>query len=339
VAQQNPSDNTPPNADAVEAVHRLAAIVESSDDGIISKDLNGIIQTWNKGAERIFGYAAEEVVGKSITLVIPQELHHQEPDILRRIAAGERVDRFETVRQRKDGSRFHVSLTISPIRNPGGRIVGASKIARDISDLRQSLERQDLLLREMNHRVKNLFAVASGVVALSARSASTPAELASAIQSRLSALSRAHELILPSTAASMSGSTIPLSDLVRTILSPYDRAEKPIHIEGPALDCGSVASTSFALLLHEFATNSVKHGALGDPEGRVAVNWTVDGDVLSLRWLEQRHVASEPAERASGFGTFLVEATARSMAAKINRVWSPKGITIEARIPRERLTS
>jgi len=339
VAKQTTSRETTISADAVEAAQRLAAIVESSDDGIVSKDLNGIVQTWNKGAERIFGYTAEEMVGKSITLVIPPELQHQEPEILRRIAAGERVDRYETVRQRKDGSRFHVSLTISPIRNPDGRIVGASKIARDISDLRQSQERQDLLLREMNHRVKNLFAVASGVVALSARSASSPAELASAIQSRLSALSRAHELILPSTAAGMSGSAVHLADLVYTILSPYDRADNPIRIEGPVLDCGSVASTSFALLLHEFATNSVKYGALGDPDGRVTVNWTVDGDALSLSWAEERPQASEPADQPSGFGTFLVDATARSMAAKINRVWSPKGVTIEVGIPRERLAA
>src|SRR5579859_306689 len=116
-AKQVLSREKPINTDAVEAAQRLAAIVESSDDAIVSKDLNGIVQTWNKGAERIFGYTAEEIVGKSITLVIPPELHHQEPEILRRIAAGERVDRFETVRQRKDGSRFHVSLTISPIRN------------------------------------------------------------------------------------------------------------------------------------------------------------------------------------------------------------------------------
>ena len=145
---------------------RLAAIIESSDDAIIGKDLNGIIQTWNRGAERIFCYTAEEVVGKSITIVIPPELRHQEPVILERIGRGERIERMETVRQRKDGSQIFVSLTISPIRNPQGVIVGASKIGRDISDLKRSQERQALLLREMNHRVKNLFAVANGVVAL-----------------------------------------------------------------------------------------------------------------------------------------------------------------------------
>ncbi len=334
--QQSPS-HQPASNDAIEAAERLAAIVESSDDAIISKDLNGIVQSWNGGAERTFGYSADEIVGKSITLVIPLELQDQEPEILRRIAGGERVDRFETVRQRKDGSQFHVSLTISPIRNREGKIVGASKIARDISDLRRSQERQDVLLREMNHRVKNLFAVASGVVALSVRSASTPADLARAIQSRLAALSRAHELILPSTAAGMSGSTVLLPDLVRTVLSPYDSADRAIAMDGPALECGAVASTSFALLLHEFATNSVKYGALSGPEGRVTIKWLLDGDTLDLTWLEERpHTGAEP-NQTSGFGTFLVEATARSMAAKIDRTWSPQGLEIRIRIPRDRL--
>ncbi len=334
--KQSPSRQPAMSLDAIEAAQRLAAIVESSDDAILSKDLNGIIQSWNKGAERIFGYTAEEAVGKSITIVIPQELQDQEPEILRRIGKGERVDRFETVRQRKDGSQFHVSLTISPIRSHEGKIVGASKIARDISDLRRSQERQEVLLREMNHRVKNLFAVASGVVALSVRSAATPADLARAIQSRLAALSRAHELILPSTAG-LSGSTVPLAELVHTVLSPYDSADKAIIIEGPALECGSSASTSFALLLHEFATNSVKYGALADPDGRVAVTWALDGDTLHLNWSEERPGATAEPNQVSGFGTFLVEATARTMAAKIERVWSEHGLKIAIRIPLNKL--
>lgn len=325
------------SSDAIVVAQRLAAIVESSDDAIISKDLSGIIRSWNKGAEQIFGYTADEAVGQSITIVIPQELQDQEPDILRRIAAGQRVDRFETVRRRKDGSQFDVSLTISPIRNHEGKIIGASKIARDISDIRRSQERQNVLLREMNHRVKNLFAVASGVVALSVRSASTPAELANAIQSRLAALARAHELILPSTAAGMSDSTMLLPELVRTVLSPYDSTDRSITIDGPVLECGSGASTSFALLLHEFATNSVKYGALADPEGRVSVTWALDGNTLDLAWSEERpDIIAEPG-RASGFGTFLVEATVRSMAATIDRVWSRQGLKITVRIPRDRI--
>jgi len=110
----------------------LGAIIDSSDDAIISKTLDGVITTWNGGAQRIFGYAAEEVIGRPITLIIPEERLHEEPAILRRMRQGERVEHFETVRRRKDGTLVEVSVTISPVRTPDGRIVGISKIARDI---------------------------------------------------------------------------------------------------------------------------------------------------------------------------------------------------------------
>jgi PAS domain S-box-containing protein len=117
-----------------EASRHLAAIVESSDDAIVSKDLNGIITSWNAGAERLFGYSADEVIHKPITVIIPPERYHEEQQILDRINSGERVDHFDTVRRRKDGALINVSLTVSPIKHADGRVIGASKIARDISE-------------------------------------------------------------------------------------------------------------------------------------------------------------------------------------------------------------
>lgn len=119
---------------------RLAAIVDSADDAIISKDLNGIVRTWNEGAHRMFGYTPEEMVGQSILKLIPPELQHEEDEILRKLRAGERVDHYETTRVKKNGQRFEVSVTISPIKDETGRVIGASKIARDISD-RKRVER------------------------------------------------------------------------------------------------------------------------------------------------------------------------------------------------------
>src|SRR5437764_1705363 len=107
----------------VEAQARLAAIIESSDDAIVSKSLDGVVRTWNKGAERIFGWTADEVVGKPITIIIPKDRLEEEPEILRRIRSGERVDHFETIRQAKDGRLIHVSVTISPVRDETGRII------------------------------------------------------------------------------------------------------------------------------------------------------------------------------------------------------------------------
>ena len=117
-----------------EASRHLAAIVQSSDDAIVSKDLNSIITSWNEGAEKLFGFDAEEAVGKPITIIIPADRYHEEQQILDRIHGGERVDHFDTVRRRKDGTLLNVSLAVSPIKHPDGRVVGASKIARDISE-------------------------------------------------------------------------------------------------------------------------------------------------------------------------------------------------------------
>ncbi len=120
------------------AVLLLGAIVDSSDDAIISKDLNGTITSWNKGAERIFGYTAAEAVGRPVTLLIPLDRIEEEPNILARLKRGERVDHFETVRRRKDGTLLDISLTISPVKDPAGNVVGASKIARDITERKRA---------------------------------------------------------------------------------------------------------------------------------------------------------------------------------------------------------
>jgi PAS domain S-box-containing protein len=124
-----------------EARTRLAAIVESSEDAIIGKDAQGIINSWNSGAQKIFGYTSAEMVGQSIKVLLPDGHEHEEDEILNRIKQGETVDHFETMRRRKDGRSFNVSLTISPIKDASGKVVGASKIARDITGTKQ-LERQ-----------------------------------------------------------------------------------------------------------------------------------------------------------------------------------------------------
>jgi PAS domain S-box-containing protein len=139
---------------AEERAQQLVSIVESSDDAIISKDLDGIIRTWNSGAERLFGYSAGEILGKPVTILFPPGREDEEPGILARIRRGERIHHYETVRRRKDGSLLDISLTVSPVRDGAGRIVGASKIARDITD-RKEAERR---LRDSEQRLTELLA-------------------------------------------------------------------------------------------------------------------------------------------------------------------------------------
>ena len=140
---------------AEEARFHLAAVVDSSNDAIVSKNLDGIIRSWNAGAERIFGYSAEEIVGKSITILLPVERLHEEAEILRRLRQGERVEHFDTVRRRKDGRLIDVSITVSPIRDSTGKVVGASKIARDIS-ARKRVEQVTRFLAETNAALAEL---------------------------------------------------------------------------------------------------------------------------------------------------------------------------------------
>src|SRR5215470_12248841 len=119
-----------------ELPYRLAAIVESSDDAIVSKTLEGVITSWNRSAERMFGWTADEAIGRHITLIIPPERLHEEDEVLAKLRRGERIDHFETIRVAKDGCRLNISLTVSPVRDGSGRIIGASKIARDITEHR-----------------------------------------------------------------------------------------------------------------------------------------------------------------------------------------------------------
>ncbi len=137
-----------------EALYRLAAIVESSDDAIVSKTLDGIITSWNAAAEQIFGYSAEEAIGKHITLIIPPELFSEEEEILSKLRRGQRIDHYETVRTRKDGTRVEVSLSISPVKDRTGKIIGGAKIARDISERRDLERRKDEFIGIASHELK-----------------------------------------------------------------------------------------------------------------------------------------------------------------------------------------
>ncbi len=153
MSQKRPDDRSPDGSSATDqltnlrspefAQYWLAALIESADDAIVSKTLDGIITSWNKGAQRIFGYTADEVIGKPVTILIPEGHLNEEPAILARLRAGDRIEHYETVRVRKDGTLINISLTVSPIRGPNGKIIGASKIARDITEQRQARQALD----------------------------------------------------------------------------------------------------------------------------------------------------------------------------------------------------
>jgi len=332
-----PSPPTSPGLESFgfmdQATQHLAAIVESSDDAILTKNLDGIITSWNQGAERLFGYTSEEAIGQSVTLLIPADRPDEEPGILECIRRGERVDHYETIRQRKDGSLIDISLTVSPLKDASGKIVGASKIARDITERQRALKQQQLLLREMAHRVKNVFALASSMVALSARNAETPGELADMVRDRLGALYRAHALTLPGGDDDSDAveQHTRLHALLRTILLPHldDDNETQIAVFGEDLLLNPQAVTPVAMILNELATNAAKHGALSATSGRIAFECRQEDDHVVMCWTERDGPFFEEPSGNEGFGSRLTRtAVERQLGGTMSRRWHPGGLTV-----------
>lgn len=325
--------------EAEQAALRLAAIVESSEDAILAKDLTGAITSWNAAATRLFGYSAEEVVGRPVTMLIPLERHDEEPEILARIRAGERIEQFETVRRRKDGSLVEVSYSVSPLKSAEGRIVGASTIVRDITEQKRARERQALLLREMSHRVKNLFALSSAIVTVSGRSSNSVEDLVRSVQDRLAALARGHELTLAGLQQQGVAKPTTLHSLIRTIVAPFETSVgERVSIAGPDVPVAGHAVTGLALIFHELATNAAKYGALSGPDGGVQIVTAVKGDELSLSWTERGGPPVSGAPGSEGFGTWLSDGTVKSqLRGTLSREWRPDGLVITMAVPTAQL--
>ncbi len=285
---------------------QLAAIVEGSDDAIVSKTLDGIITSWNAGASRILGYSADEMVGQPILGIIPPELLDEERSILARLRKGERIDHFDTVRLTKDGRRVNVSLTVSPLRDARGTVVGASKIARDITDRKQAESLQTLLFEELNHRVKNTLATIQAIASQSLRRAASPRDFVTSFNGRVQALARAHDLLVQSK---MKGA--PISEILREQVLLENSTDLRISCAGPFVMLDARSAVQLALVVHELATNARKYGALSVPEGRLTISWTLKADIpreLSLDWIET-NVPDVSVPTSHGFGSTLIKRT------------------------------
>lgn len=312
----------------------LSAIVHNSFDAILSKTLDGVITSWNEAAERMFGFSAEEAIGQSITIIIPADRLDEETAILAQLRRGEAIERFETVRRNRDGRPLDIELSVSPVCDPEGNVVGASKIARDITERKRLAEQQTLLIREMHHRIKNLLAVVQSLIGLSRRNATSMEDFAADVSDRLLALSAAHQLILvePDTPQSPSGAMF--DEIVQAVLKPYLDARRT-RFDGCKLRVGRTALTTLALLLHELATNAVKHGALSNDRGSLAISAVIENGTVRLVWREQG--GQSPEETTEGFGSGLLRVAARALGSEIVRHWETPALTIAIDIPLEKL--
>ena len=298
----------------------VAAIVESSDDAIVSKNLDGVITSWNKGAERIFGYSAEEAIGQPITIVIPHDRLDEEPAFLTRIRRGERIDHFETIRQQKNGSLIAVSLSVSPVKNAEGKIVGAAKIARDITEQKRSQERIATLAQEAEHRSKNLLSIVQATVMLS--QSDTPEGLKSAIEGRIRAISNVHSLFAQTRWIGADLSTIAAQEL-----APYS-ADSPtrVRIDGPPVLLAPDAAQAVAATLHELATNAAKYGALSAANGRVDLKWSHEAGGELWKETDGPKV-QEPTRK--GFGGRVIEQMIAGRSGKVRFDWRVDGLVCE----------
>jgi two-component system CheB/CheR fusion protein len=311
-----------------EAALRLASIVASSDDAIVSKDLVGTITSWNGGAERIFGYLAEEIIGKPIMILIPPDHQNEEEAIMGRIRRGQRVEHYETVRQRKDGRLIDISLTISPVRNAQGKVIGASKIARDITEHKRSEAQIISLAREAEHRTKNILSTVLATVRLSR--ADTSDDLKQLIEGRISALAKVHGLFVQSR---WTGAE--LHSLVTQELLPYrGETEARVRIDGPPVMLEPNTAQTIAISLHELATNAAKYGSLSAADGRVEIAWSRTADRrLSLRWIEAGGPTVTPPTRR-GFGTGVIEnIIVGQLRGEVHFDWHHEGLKCEIALP------
>jgi PAS domain S-box-containing protein len=310
-----------------DAALRLAAIIESSDDAIVSKDLDGIITSWNRGAERIFGYLAEEIIGKPITILVPPDYQKEEEAIMERVRRGQRVEHYQTLRQRKHGDLIDVFLSISPVRNAQGQVIGASKIARDITEHKRSQAQIINLAREAEHRTKNILATVLATVRLS--HSDTSDDLKQLIEGRIGALAKVHTLFVESRWAGAE-----LHRLVTQELSPYSGArEGRVRIDGPAVMIEPSTAQTTAISLHELATNAAKYGSLSAAGGHVEIAWSLTADGrLSLRWIESGGpTVTLPTHR--GFGTRIMENMIGQLRGEVRFDWRDQGLTCEIVLP------
>jgi PAS domain S-box-containing protein len=278
--------------DAEDAQARLAAIVTSSADAIISKTLDGIITTWNEAAARLFGYSAGEIIGQSIRRLVPADRQAEEDMILARVARSESIEHYETIRLAKDGRTFDASVTISPMRDAEGRIIGAAKIIRDITARKRAAEQVHLLMREATHRAKNMLSL---VLAIARQTtARQPEDFVRRFSERVQALAANQDLL-----ARNEWKGTDVEDVIRTQLAHFaDLVGSRIVVHGPKLPLNATAAQAIGLALHELATNAGKYGALSTDGGRVDICWGTDRALTSRPFaagLVKRHTKPEGA--------------------------------------------
>lgn len=316
----------------------LRLVLNSTTNGFYAVDREGTTTLCNLAAVKMLGFnSAEEAIGKKLHGTI----HHSHPDgspypveecpIYRCASTGEPSHVVDEFFYKVDGTPVPVEYRTEPLLIDG-QLEGAICTFVDISERKKAQEQQTLLMRELNHRIKNLFSIAIGMVQLSARSATTAKEMADGLRGRLSALAHAHELIRPAiTGAEFSQDGSTFEEVLRETLSPYfDNAghETRVALQGPHVPVAGNSVTSLALVFHELTTNAIKYGALSTVEGSLEVRWAIEGQMLNVTWTE-RGGPTVTTPTKQGFGSQLTQrSVAGQLGGAINYDWQPDGLKV-----------
>ena len=321
------------NAALQEQVRQSRLILDSAIDyAIITLDIDGCVTSWNAGAQRVLGYAEAEILGRSGETVFTFEDRASGRftiELCRAIETGSASN--ERWHLRRDGTRFWASGKMMPLLDADGRPQGFLNILRDRTEARAEVERRELLMAEMNHRIKNTFSTVQAVAAQTQRHVASAAEFEAAFGARLRVLARSHDVLIRGD-----WHDAPLREVIESALEAYGDEPERIAVEGASVVLTANLVVTVSLAFHELATNAVKYGALSVPAGRVDVSWIIMSlrkgmNWVSIVWRERGGPAVEPPQRR-GFGSQLLE---RGMPAggTVTLDFQPNGLECRICLP------
>ena len=307
--------------------HRVSGILEATTDAVFVLDGDWRVLYANEGA-RAFGYDIDNLVGRRVQDALPDI---EETSFWSRYVAARDTGEPQVY---EDVDRYTGRLVEVRVFPRGEELI---LVGRDVADERRAEAQRKVIVRELNHRVKNLFAVISGMIGMTARTAESPVQMARTLRGRVAALARAHELVRPAITSEDAGlAEGDLSRIVATVIEPHTGDTAPL-VSGPPVRVGPQAATSLALALHELATNAAKYGALAERGGALGVTWEERGDMLHLVWDET--VTGDPVVPGEpGFGTTLIEMSVRiQLGGEVATEWRPDGVRVAFDLPLARL--
>ena len=309
---------------------RHEAIVNSIGEPIYSLSPDLIVENWNPGAEVLYGYAPHEIIGQPVRVLCPGEDEYKafEGHAEEVKQCGEALSR-DVRRLRRDGSLVEVILCLAPLRDRDGELTGYAAIAHDITERKAQEKTRQLLVDELNHRVKNTLAMVQSIARLTLRQTKSPEDFATSFTGRIQALAGAHDVL---TASSWHGADV--ASLVRDQLILGDTGEGRFSYKGPSIKLDPQTAVGLSLVLHELGTNANKYGALSAANGIVDLSWETEENtkVLKLRWQERGGPAvSEPTRR--GFGSFIIEQSLSGLDGEANIRFDPAGVVCDMWLP------